>query len=125
MTDKDGNQTSPLPGWMFTGESAELLDATATGVWLVTTVGSQHLWDFSRSPDIYWTRLPGIGSPGLGADGQAHLLTLVEAWPRVGASTLVFFDDPDDFVMELWRVSSPVVRIEKLVQVSETSDVDE
>ena len=125
MSDEVGNQSSPLPGWEFSGATADHLDDASTGVWLVTTAGSQHIWDFSRSPYIYWTRLPGVGSPNLGADSQAHRLTLVEAWPRIGASTLVFFDDPNDFVMEQWRISSPVVRIDELVEVSKTGDGDE
>lgn len=124
MSDEVANASCPLPGWELSGATTDHLDDSSTGVWLVTTVGSQHVWDFSRAPYIFWTRRPGVGSPSLGADGQAHRLTLVEAWPRVGASTLVFFDDPHDFVMEQWRISSPIVKIEELVQVPVAETVE-
>lgn len=124
MTKHQEDHADPTPGWVLSGTTTESLDASATGVWLVTTAGSRHIRDYSRSPDIYWTRLPGEGSPNLGADNQAHRLTQVELWPRVGTSTLVFFDDPDDIVLEQWRISSPIVKIEELVQAPGTGDVD-
>lgn len=92
-------------------ETADALDDTMSGVWVVETRGSSHIWDLDN---MTYTRRPGAssGSGGMLFDGNAMPITRVQAWPRVGESFFVWFDDPDDpDLLEHYRISSTVRRI--------------
>ncbi|MFS3128098.1 hypothetical protein ACLM5J_06810 [Nocardioides sp. Bht2] len=78
------------------------------GVWLVETQGSSHIWDLDN---MTYTRRPGPSSHagGMRFDGNAMPITRVEAWPKVGESFFVWFDDPDEpQLVEHYRISSTV-----------------
>lgn len=87
------------------------------GRWLVTTHGSRHEWNLDA---MTYMRIPGPGSPSgrFAHDGHRLAITRVADWPRIGASSLVFFDDPDDPLRtELWRRSSRITSITELAAV--------
>lgn len=92
-------------------ETAAALDDTMSGVWNVETCGSRHIWDLDN---MTYTRRPGAssGSEAMLFDGNAMPITRVQAWPKVGESFFVWFDDPDDpDLLEHYRTSSTVRRI--------------
>lgn len=85
-----------------------------TGRWLVTTQGSHHEWDLDA---MTYTRISGPASQSgrFAHDGQQLKITRVADWPRLGATSLVFLDDPSDPLRkELWRRSSRISAIAKL-----------
>lgn len=92
-----------------------------TGVYLVTTQGSQHIWNLD---DMTYTRLPGLQSKSgsMEFDAIPVKLTRVERWPEVGSTSFIFYDDlymPD--TLEQWRQSSRIDRIEKIDNETQTS----
>lgn len=92
--------------------AVDQLGPADTGRWLVTTFGSQPVWDLRRRT---YQRLPGVGRGRFHFDGLAMAITRVDAWPRVGAVFVVFYDDPTrPKLLEHWRQSSTVERIERL-----------
>ncbi|MGL6236117.1 MAG: hypothetical protein ACRC20_12325 [Segniliparus sp.] len=103
---------------MTKNETVEELTPGMTGRWLVTTQGSQHLWDLDR---MLYTRLPGEQSLAgkFGLDGEAHPITRIGRHPRVGETSLVFFDDPSDPTKYHWRQSSVIKKIERLPDTTE------
>ena len=87
------------------------LNGFTTGVWVVETADSSHIWDLD---DMTYTRRPGpsSGADGREFDGNAMPITRVDAWPKVGESFFVWFDDPDDpDRAEHYRTSSTVQNI--------------
>lgn len=69
------------------------LTPSMRGVWLVVTQGSHHVWDLDA---MTYTRIPGpasLSGPFV-MDGQPMPITRVQRWPRVGSTSLVFYDDP-------------------------------
>jgi hypothetical protein len=92
--------------------SIDALDATHTGVWCVHTQGSVHEFDL----DTYtYRRYPGAASNRFDHDGQPVALTRVERWPVVGGTFFIWFDDPAiPTLLEHWRQSSTIVRIERV-----------
>jgi hypothetical protein len=78
-----------------------------TGRWLVRTQGSWHLWDLDA---MTYMREPGPESKSgsFAHDGKPMTITRVDFWPKVGATSLVFYDDPDDPTKEQWRWSSTI-----------------
>lgn len=92
----------------------EALTPEMRGTWLVKTQGSEHLWDLDC---MTYTRKPGSRSLS-GAftfDHRAVLITRVERWPRVGSTSLLWFDDPSNGEQaEHWRQSSGIVSITEI-----------
>lgn len=93
-------------------ETVLRLELGMTGRWLVTA-GSTHVWDLDEGT---YERRPGPRSRagGFAHDRRPHPITRVEWWPEVGARSFVWFDDPDNPVMELYRVSSTIVEIRRV-----------
>jgi hypothetical protein len=77
-----------------------------TGIWLVKTQGSEHVWDPDR-----WTyeRRPGPGRSKFDGDNEAFPITDVRRWPCVGESFDVVFDWS---LQDQWRISTAVRSIE-------------
>lgn len=102
------------------------LDHSMGGAWLVQTRGSTHVWDLDA---MTYTRRPGpdSGSGSMRFDENAMPITRVEAWPQVGKSFVVWYDDPEDpDHMEHYRISSTVQSIRPLnrpAQVAEPAEV--
>lgn len=93
-------------------ETVEELTPDSRGRWLVTTRGSKHEFDLDRAT---YKRMPGKGRGDFVGDGTAHRIYLVGAWPRVGQSFYVEFDDPQSPIDRVQtRLSSTVQRIERI-----------
>lgn len=90
-------------------ETVQELTAEMSGRWLVTTQGSQHVWDLDA-----WTyeRRPGRGRGNFQGDGVPQRIWAVGRFPKVGFSFYVELDDTVDQVQT--RLSTEVVRIERL-----------
>ena len=85
-----------------------------TGMWLVKTQGSEHIWNLDHST---YTRLPGSRSRSgtFAFDHQPMAITRVERWPRVGFTSLVWYADPTNpLSTEHWRRSSRIVAITRI-----------
>jgi hypothetical protein len=88
------------------------LEAGMTGRYLVTSRGSQHVWDLDK---MTYTRLPGETSQLFPYDGQAMEINKVEVWPAVGLVSRVIYDDPDvPEAIEHFRQSSLIRSIESM-----------
>jgi len=87
------------------------LAASMGGRWLVTTQGSQHIWDLDAGT---YRRLPGPSSKSFAHDRHTHRITHIEQYPQVGSRSLVWFDDPTDPGLEHWRISSTIQSITRL-----------
>jgi hypothetical protein len=84
------------------------------GCWVVVTQGSLHLWDLDS---LTYTRIPGAASPSgaFSFDAQPMAITRIERWPRIGSTSLVWYDDPaDPGGREHWRQSSRIVSISEI-----------
>lgn len=94
------------------GVSVDQLTADDTGQWLVTTLGSRHVWDLDAGT---YQRIPGATRASFDWDKAVVRLTRVERWPAVGSTSFIWFDDPalPDLV-EQWRQSSTIVSIEAI-----------
>lgn len=104
----------PLAGWSATGELVDSLDGSMDGAWLVTTQGSHHLYEI-HDGSVLWTRIPGNARDAFVGDAAPHPLTRVARWPAVGDVAFVWFDDPQSpMLVEQWRRSSTIVRIERV-----------
>lgn len=102
------------------GEQVERLGPNMGGRWLVTTQGSEHIWDLD---EMTYCRLPGESSRRFDHDSRFHPIDRVEWWPAVGECSLIFYTDPHERLIEQWRQSSTIRRIERLVlDGSETGD---
>lgn len=96
----------------------EALTPDSARCWFVTTQGSTHVWDLDALTN---TRRPGPTSlsGGFAHDDCAMPISRVERWPRVGDTSLVWFDDPEaPAERELWRQSSTIVSITALPDAS-------
>lgn len=113
MTDPERTRRdTPADAPRGPGLHVDALPAEATGCWVVRTVHTTHLFDLD---DTAYTRLPGPGRREMPHDGTWLRLLRFGIRPTVGASFLLFVDDPDPAVaafFEFWRVSSTVVSIE-------------
>lgn len=90
----------------------DVLDATMSGVWLVRSRSSSHVWDLDAGT---YERLPDPGSSQFAYDGATLTISRVDRWPAVGDQSVVCFDDPDHpHLIEHLRVSSPIRRITRL-----------
>lgn len=100
------NETTPEEDYV------EELDETSTGRWLVTTIQSQHIWDCDART---YQRMPGPDGKQFAHDNRVVAITRVERWPRVGATSLVWFDDLDHpHLLEQWRQCSRIQSIQRL-----------
>lgn len=91
------------------GDGVEQLTPGMTGRWRVTTRRAAHIWDLD---EMTYTRLPGAASSAFAHDGATASIRSVERWPQVGSTSFAFFDDPDNPLIEQWRISSTIRRIE-------------
>jgi hypothetical protein len=97
---------------MRTHTYVQSIDETSKGRYLVTTQGSQHIWDLDV---MTYQRLPGSSSAAFAHDTSELQITSVERWPEVGRTSLVWFDDPaHPQLLEHWRQSSTIATIELL-----------
>ncbi|BBY99434.1 hypothetical protein [Mycolicibacterium fallax] len=92
-----------------TPETVTELGPGMGGRWLVTTRGSQHIWDLDR---MTYTRIPGAGRGQFIGDGQPQRIWNIGAWPKVGQSFYLEWDWTYDAVQT--RLSSTVQKIERL-----------
>lgn len=95
----------------------ELLSGMS-GVWLVVSQGSRHEWDLDK---MTYMRIAGQDSKSgrFAMDGQRMPITRVGRWPRVGSTSLVFYDDPArPLDYEQFRQSS---RIESITWITPTA----
>lgn len=82
------------------------------GRWLVTSQGSQHVWDLDK---MTYQRLRGENRARFDADGEVVKITRVSVWPAVGHFSFLWFDDPEfPNDAEQWRQSSTIRSIEPL-----------
>ncbi|ULN47859.1 hypothetical protein MI170_00245 [Mycolicibacterium goodii] len=89
-----------------------------TGVWLVVSQGSRHEWDLDA---MTYMRIAGQDSESgrFALDGQRMPITRVGRWPRVGSTSLVFYDDPArPLEYEQFRQSS---RVESITRITPTA----
>lgn len=90
--------------------NVDRLGPDSRGQWLITTVGSQHLWDCDTNT---YLRIPGTGRPQFPYDQHPVTITRVDAWPAVGSTFFLWFDDPVQPVwFEHYRRSSLIASIE-------------
>lgn len=59
-----------------------------------------------------YTRIPGATSEAFDGDGVEAPIRQVVRWPTAGDCFYVLFDDPHDALLEQWRISSTIQRIE-------------
>lgn len=90
-------------------ETVSELTSEMSGVWLVTTQGSTHVWDLDAWT---YTRRPGRGRGDFVGDGVPQRIWCVGRFPRVGESFYVELDESLTQVQT--RLSTEVVRIERL-----------
>lgn len=93
-------------------ETVAELGPESVGRWIVETQGSFHIWDLDNFTVI---RIPGPDSHAgpFAYDSQPMAITRVTYWPRVGFSSLIWFDDPENPLLEHYRLSSTVRRIHR------------
>ena len=93
-------------------DAVEALHRGLVGRWLVKThKGTRHVWDLDA---MTYQRFPAPGRPRFDFDGVVHRITGVGRYPMVGASSLVFFDDPERRWVEQWRVCSTIASITRI-----------
>jgi hypothetical protein len=89
-----------------------VLHADLDGRWLVTSKRSRHIWDLDA---MTYERVPaGQDSQQFDYDREPHPITRVVAYPVVGESSHVIFDDPERPWLEQFRISSPIRSIKRL-----------
>lgn len=98
-------------------ETVQELNSTMTGRWLVTTGGSQHVWDLDT---LTYTRIPGPGRGNSSYDGVPQRIWAVKAWPKLGSSFYVELDV--SFRQIEWRLSTAVRRIERMADEGDPYD---
>jgi len=93
--------------------AVDYLDPSSSGAWLITTMGTRHLWDLDAG---LYVRMPTSASRAgeFDYDGAWMRIRFVERWPRVGQSFFIWLDAPFPDSAEYWRQSSAVVSIEPI-----------
>lgn len=104
--------SSRRPGPSDNTEFVDELGPGTAGRWLVTTVGSRHVWDLDLCT---YQRLPGSSRSLFDHDGQVVRIGRIGAYPKVGARSLAYYDDPNDDTVEQFRISSTIRSIARLV----------
>ena len=93
-------------------EDVQALTPEHRGRWLVTSRGSDHVFDFDAGT---YHRTPSAGRQVFVHDGRTMHLTRVERWPSVDGTFFIWLDDPDfPDLLEYWRQSSPIRSIVSL-----------
>ena len=93
--------------------SVERLTPDMIGKWLVTTRGSQHIWDLDN---MTYCRINTSGKNPMDFDDKTFQITAVAVWPRVGFVSKVYYDDPNyPNDLEQWRQSSTIKSIEQIL----------
>lgn len=95
-------------------ETVTALTAESSGVWLVTTQGTQHVIDLDA---MTYTRYPNAASRGgaFVADGSEQTIWRIDIYPAIGSSFLIWIDDPvAPETVAHWRMSSTVKSIERV-----------
>lgn len=113
----DGSAALGEERWTLSATETTEVTAETEGTWLVETMGTRHVWDLDRRR---YLRSPG---PETHADPMPHdntfvPITRIDAYPTIGQSSFVWFDDPDDGHpggTEHYRRSSTVRRIRRLL----------
>lgn len=102
---------SESAGKLLDMESEDALTAEMTGKWLVTTQGTEHIWDLDRRT---YTRRPTAASKSgaMAFDGEPRRIGRVQRWPVVGDRSWVWYDS--GYAMEEYRISSTIVSIERM-----------
>jgi|GEM_PF-4061625 len=101
----------PGPPVVHGPRDVDALTLEMNGSWLVKTQSSEHMWNLDH---MTYTRLPGLRSRSgaFAFDHQPMAITRVDRWPRVGSTSLLWYDDPTDpDRTEQWRQSSRIVSI--------------
>jgi hypothetical protein len=93
------------------------LKADAKGKYLITTQGSQHLWDMDQEPWT-WVRMQKDGLNPMYFDERTQYIRIIEAMPAVGGTFRIWWSETPDG-MVTWHISSIIVKIEK---VEESTD---
>lgn len=104
----------PTPPIVDGRRHVDALTPEITGIWLVKTQGSDHIWNLDHHT---YTRLPRSHSRSgaFAFDHQPMAITRVERWPRIGSTSLLWYNDPTDpDLTEHWRQSSPIVSITEI-----------
>lgn len=102
--------------------TVDSLNAGTLGRWLVTTGGSTHFWDIQPGR-VRYRRLPGGASASFVADDVEVTLTRIDRWPAVGATSFIWFDDPDTpMLLEQWRQPSTIASITRLPDTTTTEE---
>ncbi|MFY0409020.1 hypothetical protein [Solicola sp. PLA-1-18] len=106
----DGRTWTAEPG------TVDRLGPDDTGVWLISTVGAQHVWDLDRR---LFTRFPRLTSSAgrMPYDGTAQRITRVQTYPCIGSRLFIWFDEPSagPALSEHYRISSTIVTIRRLL----------
>lgn len=82
----------------------EEITAEDTGKFLITTQGSQHIWD---NDERTWTRLQRDGLNKMDHDGRKVRIQRVKRFPKVGGVFYIWFEDQ-------WHQSSTIRKIERI-----------
>lgn len=97
---------------MTTIETVTELTPDMTGIWRVTTRDSVHVWNLDN---FTWTRQPGVTAPRFPYDAVPLRIWRVHRYPKVGEQAYAEVDDPTDPEnTALWRISSVVLKIERV-----------
>lgn len=91
----------------------EELTSESSGSWLVTTQGSQHIFNFDN---FFYKRMPQDSSSGsFHYDNLELKISRIEIYPKVNSKFYIFVDDLDfPNLLEHWRISSKIVSIQKI-----------
>ena len=104
----------PRPPIVHGRYRVDALTPEMIGSWLVKTQSSEHIWNLDH---MTYTRRPRSRSRSgaFAFDHRPMAITRVERWPRVGSSSLLWYDDPThpDHT-EHWRQSSGVISITEI-----------
>jgi hypothetical protein len=104
----------PRPPIVHGHRDVDALTPGINGSWLVKTQGSDHIWNLDHET---YTRIPQSHSRSgaFAFDHQPMSITRVERWPRIGSTSLLWYNDPTDSdLTEHWRQSSSVVSITEI-----------
>jgi hypothetical protein len=105
-----------------TSDPTVALTPDTHGTWLVTTQGSEHVWNITAQ-GVTYQRNPGPATNAFDSDGEPLPLTRVDRWPAVGETFFIWFDDPTyPFAIEQWRQSSTVRSITLLAPAGHGGD---
>jgi hypothetical protein len=101
-----------LPRWS-PQTCVEAIDANSTGRYLVATQSSQHIWDLD---EMTYQHLSAKRGSGPSQAAEVLPITIVERWPAVGCTSLLWFDELVETILpiEHWRQSSTIISIEQL-----------